>query len=52
MKMEVKVLGSGCSKCRTTIGMIERAAQQAGKAVEIVHLNEKRPDHWAKRWGG
>jgi arsenite-transporting ATPase len=40
MKMEVRVLGSGCSKCRTTIGMIERAAQQAGVAVEIVKVEQ------------
>ena len=40
--MQVSVLGSGCSKCRTTIGMIERAAQQAGVAVEIVKV--ERPD--------
>jgi len=38
--MEVRVLGSGCSKCRTTIGMIERAAQQAGVAVEIVKVEQ------------
>jgi arsenite-transporting ATPase len=40
MKMQVSVLGSGCSKCRTTIGMIERAAQQAGVAVEIVKVEQ------------
>jgi arsenite-transporting ATPase len=40
MTVEIKVLGSGCSKCRTTIGMIERAAQQAGTAVEIVKVEE------------
>ena len=38
--MQVRVLGSGCSKCRTTIGMIERAAQQAGVAVEIVKVEQ------------
>lgn len=38
--MEVKVLGSGCSKCRTTIGIIERAAQQAVMAVEIVKVEQ------------
>ncbi len=36
--MEVKVLGSGCSKCRTTIGVIERAARDAGVEVEIVKV--------------
>lgn len=38
--MEVKVLGSGCSKCRTTIGMLERAAQQAGVALEVVKVEQ------------
>ena len=34
--MQIKVLGSGCSKCRSTIGIIERAAQDAGVEVKIV----------------
>jgi arsenite-transporting ATPase len=38
--MQIQVLGSGCSKCRTTIGMIERAAQQAGATVEIVKVEQ------------
>jgi arsenite/tail-anchored protein-transporting ATPase len=38
--MEVRVLGSGCSKCRTLIGVIERAAQQAGVAVQIVKVEQ------------
>jgi small redox-active disulfide protein 2 len=36
--MKVKVLGSGCSKCRSTIGIIERAARDAGVEVEIVKV--------------
>jgi arsenite/tail-anchored protein-transporting ATPase len=36
--MEIKVLGSGCSKCRSTIGIIQRAAQDAGVDVEIVKV--------------
>ncbi|SEB20560.1 arsenical pump-driving ATPase [Variovorax sp. YR216] len=36
--MEIKVLGSGCSKCRSTIGLIERAADTAGVPVEIVKV--------------
>jgi arsenite/tail-anchored protein-transporting ATPase len=36
--MEIKVLGSGCSKCHTTIGLIERAANAAGVPVEIVKV--------------
>jgi arsenite-transporting ATPase len=38
--MEIQVLGPGCSKCHVTIGMIERAAQQAGTAVEIVSVEQ------------
>ena len=36
--MEIKVLRSGCSKCHSTIGIIERAAQAAGVDVEIVKV--------------
>ena len=36
--MEIKVLGSGCSKCRSTIGIIERAAQALDVDVEIVKV--------------
>ncbi|WP_310385131.1 arsenical pump-driving ATPase [Roseateles sp.] len=38
--MEIKVLGSGCSKCRTTIGIIERTAQAAGVDVEIIKVEK------------
>ena len=36
--MEIKVLGAGCSKCHSTIGIIERAAQAAGVVVQIVKV--------------
>ena len=36
--MEIKVLGSGCSKCHSTIVSIERAAQASGIDVEIVKV--------------
>ena len=36
--MQIKVLGSGCSKCLSTIGIIERAALAAGVDVEIVKV--------------
>lgn len=36
--MKITVLGPGCSKCRSTIGLIERAAQDAGVEVEIVKV--------------
>ncbi len=40
--MQIKVLGSGCSKCRSTIGVIERSAREAGVEVEIVKV--ERPE--------
>jgi arsenite-transporting ATPase len=40
LKMEIKVLGSGCSKCRSTIGMIERVAHEAGIDVAIVKVQD------------
>ncbi|CAD5372753.1 Arsenical pump-driving ATPase [Rubrivivax sp. A210] len=42
MTMKIKVLGSGCSKCHSTIGIIERTARDAGIEVEIVKV--ERPD--------
>ena len=46
--MEIKVLGSGCSKCRSTIGIIERAALDLGVPVQIVKVEN--PDE-IKRYG-
>ena len=42
--MEIKVLGSGCSKCRSTIGIIERAALASGVEVEIEIVKVENPD--------
>lgn len=36
--MEIKVLGPGCSKCRSTVGIIERAAQALGVDVNIIKI--------------
>ncbi len=36
--MEISVLGSGCSKCRLTVSMIERAAAASGVDVTIVKV--------------
>jgi arsenite-transporting ATPase len=38
--MQIKVLGSGCSKCRSTVGIIERAAQDVGVEVQIVKVED------------
>ena len=44
-KMKIKVLGSGCSKCRSTIGIIERAALSAGIEVEIIKVENPEDIH-------
>ena len=36
--MEIKVAGPGCSKCQYTITLIEKLAQAAGVAVDIVKV--------------
>lgn len=33
--MDIKVLGSGCSKCKSTVALIEQVAQATGKAVTL-----------------
>lgn len=38
--MEIKVLGTGCSKCHSTIGIIERVALAAGIRVEIIKIEK------------
>jgi arsenite/tail-anchored protein-transporting ATPase len=38
--MEVKVLGSGCAKCHSTVGIIERTAQACGVAIEIIKVED------------
>ena len=38
--MEIKVLGSGCSKCISTIGIIERVARDMGAVVEITKVQD------------
>ncbi len=43
--MQIKVLGSGCSKCRATIGIIERAALAAGVDVKIVKVENPEDIH-------
>jgi len=39
--VKIEVLGPGCSKCRATLGMIERAAQAAGVEVELVKVEDR-----------
>ena len=39
--MEITVAGPGCSKCHSTVGIIERAAQDAGVAVKIIRVETR-----------
>jgi small redox-active disulfide protein 2 len=41
--MDIKVLGTGCANCRTTIALIEQVAQARGIAVRL-HKVEKLRD--------
>jgi arsenite/tail-anchored protein-transporting ATPase len=38
--MDISVLGPGCSKCRSTVGIIERVAQDLGGDVDIVKVED------------
>ena len=38
--MDIKVFGTGCSKCQSTVGLIGRVAQDLGVAVNIVKVED------------
>jgi arsenite-transporting ATPase len=38
--VEIRVLGRGCSKCLSTVGIIERTARASGVDVEIVKVED------------
>ena len=38
--MEVKVLGSGCAKCRATVALIEQVAQAKGVAIDLAKVED------------
>jgi small redox-active disulfide protein 2 len=40
--MEIKVLGTGCAKCKTTIALIDEVAKARGVAVDLVKVDELR----------
>jgi small redox-active disulfide protein 2 len=40
--MDIKVLGTGCANCRTTIALIEQVAQVKGVAVNLQKVEELR----------
>lgn len=37
---DIKVLGSGCANCKTTIALIEQVAQDQGVAVQIEKVQD------------
>ena len=40
--MDIKVLGTGCANCKTTIALIEQVAQAQGVAIELEKVQELR----------
>jgi small redox-active disulfide protein 2 len=40
--MDIKVLGTGCANCKTTIALIEQVAQAQGVAVKLEKVQELR----------
>lgn len=40
--MEIKVLGTGCAKCKQTIALIDQVAQARGVAVDLVKVEDLR----------
>lgn len=40
--MDIKVLGTGCANCRTTIALIEQVAKAKGVAVDLTKVEALR----------
>ncbi|MGB4359531.1 MAG: thioredoxin family protein [Rhodoferax sp.] len=40
--MDIKVLGTGCTNCKTTIALIDQMAQAKGVAVTLTKVEELR----------
>lgn len=40
--MDIKVLGPGCAKCKTTADLITRVATETGKTVNIEKVEDMR----------
>lgn len=38
--MDIKVLGTGCAKCKSTVALIEDVAKAAGVAVSLEKVEE------------
>ena len=40
--MEIKVLGTGCAKCRATVDLIEKIAAETGAEIALEKVEEMR----------
>ena len=40
--MDIRVLGSGCSKCKSTIALIEQVARDKGVVIDLSKVDEPR----------
>jgi small redox-active disulfide protein 2 len=40
--MDIKVLGTGCANCRTTVALIEQVAQAKGVPIDLQKVEELR----------
>jgi small redox-active disulfide protein 2 len=40
--MDVKVLGSGCGKCKSTVALIEQVAREKGLSITLDKVEEPR----------
>ena len=40
--MDIKVLGSGCAKCRATVEAIETTARETGRAIDLEKVEDIR----------
>lgn len=40
--MDIKVLGTGCAKCKTTIALIEEIAKEKGVSISLSKVEELR----------
>lgn len=40
--MDIKVLGPGCAKCKSTVELIDRVARETGKDVALEKIEDMR----------
>lgn len=38
--MEVKVLGTGCAKCKTTQALVERVVNESGMDIKVIKIDD------------